>query len=62
MSIEDGGPNDVIIEGAANEEEICPICEGEDWIRVIAAYDKGSVWVIFCGYCGRTTEERWNII
>jgi hypothetical protein len=62
MSIEDGGPNEVIIEAAEDEDEICPVCEDENWLRVIAAYTKGSVWVIYCGTCGRTTEERWNLL
>ena len=63
MSIEDGGLVDAIIECCNDEEEeLCPSCNDMDWLRLIAGYQKGACWVIYCGTCGKTFEERWNII
>ena len=62
MSIEDGGPKDLILEDAEAETEVCPVCESENWLRAIAGYTNGACWVIFCADCGRTIEERWNIL
>ena len=62
MSIEDGGPKDYIIEEVEGEVEDCPCCETNNWLRAIAAYERGTCWVIYCADCGRTAEERWNIL
>ena len=62
MSIEDATPRDVIVEAADTETEQCPACESENWLRAIAGYDKGACWVIFCADCGKTLDERWNML
>jgi hypothetical protein len=61
MSIEDGGPQDFLLE-AADEDEVCPICDADNWLRAVAIYKRGACWIIYCGDCGRTIEERWNIL
>ena len=64
MGIEDGGLTEVVIEGADEDvdHEYCPGCEVTNWLRAISVYGRGTCWVVFCGGCGRTVEERWNIL
>jgi len=64
MGIEDGGPTEVHVEPADEDAdwERCPACEEVQWLRAIAAYEKGACWVIYCGGCGKPIEKRWNIL
>ena len=65
MGIEDGGPEEVIVESAADvteDEGDCPCCHEVNWLRAIVRYARGACWVIYCGECGKTIEERWNIL
>ena len=63
MGIESGGPRDIIVEDASDEnDEVCPCCNDMDWLRAIVAYKKGACYVIFCGGCGKPVEERWTIL
>ena len=65
MGIEDGGPTEVIVEAADDAVEelgACPCCHELNWLRAIAAYRSGACFVIYCGNCGKTVEERWNIV
>ena len=62
MGIEDGGPTGIIVEDASeDDDELCPCCDDLDWLRAIATYKKGACYVIFCGSCGKTIEEKWTI-
>ncbi len=61
IETKDGASMDIILEDAEEEEE-CPICEGDRWLRAIAVYERGSCWVIYCADCGRSIEERWNTL
>ena len=65
MGIEDGGLVEAIVEGAEDEVEdmgACPCCHELAWVRLIAAYARGSCWVLYCGNCGKPTHEQWNIL
>ena len=65
MGIEDGGLDEVIVEGAEDEADdmgACPRCHELAWIRMIAVYARGSCWVICCGNCGDIIEKRWNVL
>jgi hypothetical protein len=62
MGIEDGGLVEVHVEQADDEDEACPCCEADDWVRAIAVYPKGACWVIYCGGCGKVIQQKWNII
>jgi hypothetical protein len=63
MSIESDGLNEVLIEDCSDEEdELCPCCNDLNWLRLVAAYPRGACWVIYCGSCGKSFQERWNII
>lgn len=60
MSIEDGGPKDLILEDTEADTDMCPACESENSLRAIAGYENGACWVIFCADCGKTIDEHWN--
>lgn len=64
MGIEDGGVTEAIIEPADDDAdwERCPCCGDVGWMRLIAAYSRGSCWVIYCGSCGKPIEKRWNML
>jgi len=64
MGIEDGGLNEVHVESVEDDSEWeeCPCCETSNWLRAIAAYPRGACWVVYCGDCGKTIQERWNIV
>ena len=62
MGVEDSGLTEVLVEPAEDEDEACPCCEADNWLRAIAAYNRGACWVIYCGDCGRPVQHRWNII
>lgn len=53
-------PDDWIVEPAEYETEICAHCEADDWMRAIAIYARGCCYVIYCGGCGKSIEERWT--
>jgi len=53
-------PDDWIVEPAEYETDLCPACEGDTWFRIIATYDRGAFYSIFCGDCGKPIEERWT--
>jgi len=57
--IEDAGPS-----GSALDkwDEPCPTCEQEMWLRAIAARRTGAVYVVFCAGCGKSIQERWNLL
>ena len=63
MGIEDGGPRQIIVEDATDDEpDPCPCCGGETWIRAICAYEKGACWVIYCAECGKPIQKKWTIL
>lgn len=63
MTIEEGGPLDYVLEDCSDEEdEWCPVCEEVVWLRLIAAYQRGTCWVLFCAGCGRTFKEKWTLL
>lgn len=64
MGIEDGGPTEVHLEPADDEAdwEECPCCGEDRWLRAIAAYQRGTCWVIFCAGCGKPIQEKWGIL
>jgi len=63
MGIEDGGLREVIVEDATDEEEeCCPCCGGERWVRAIAAYNSGACWVLYCADCGKPLQKKWTIL
>jgi len=65
MGIENGGLVETYIGAVEDIDEIdqwnCFICGGEEWVRLIAIYAKGSCWVTFCGECGTVVQKRWSI-
>ena len=64
MEIEYGQPHDCILEDASEDEEFekCPCCGDNHWLRLIACYEKGACWVIYCAGCGKPVQKRWTII
>lgn len=64
MGIEDGGLTNALIEEAEDDLdwEECPCCGDIAWLRVVAAYARGTCWVVFCGGCGKPVMEKWNLL
>jgi len=62
MSYEDAPrpPDEVIIEEAEYETELCGACEHDEWLRLICTYDQGAYYTIYCGNCGKSVEDRWT--